>query len=108
MSNESTDSDDDYWKRRAIQDQTGRCADCGKYILHEMYFDFYREVRIDWDTERCVCACEKCDIVPDKYGDCECEFCSICESYVPDVVSFEDEYRLTICKACALGKRASE
>ena len=107
MSSESSDSDDDYWKRRAIQDQTGRCADCGKYILHEMYSDFYRGLRIDWDTERCLCTCEKCDIVPDKYGDCDCEFCSVCEDYVPDVVDFEDE-DLSICKACALEKKASE
>jgi len=107
MSNESTDSDDDYWERRKIQDQTGCCADCGKYILHEMYSDFYRGLRIDWDTERCLCTCEKCDIVPDKYGDCDCEFCSVCEDYVPDVVDFEDE-DLSICKACALEKKASE
>jgi len=107
MSNETTDSDDDYWKRRAIQDQTGRCADCGKYILLEVYFDFYREQKIDWETERCLCTCEKCDIVPDKYGDCDCEFCSVCEDYVPDVVDFEDE-DLSICKACALEKKASE
>ena len=107
MSSESSDSDDDYWKRRAIQDQTGRCADCGKYILLEVYFHLYREQKIDWNTERCLCPCESCDTVPDKYGDCECEFCSVCEDYVPDVVSFEDE-DLSICKACALEKKASE
>jgi len=103
MSNEGSDSDDDYWKRRAVQDQTGRCADCGKYILREVYFHLYREQKIDWKTERCLCTCEKCNIVPDKYGDCECEFCSVCEDYVPDVVGFEEDF--TICKACALEKK---
>jgi len=103
MSNESSDSDDDYWKRRTTQDQTGRCADCGKYILLEVYFHLYREQKIDWKTERCLCTCESCGIVPDKYGDCECEFCTVCEDYVPDVVGFEEG--LTICKACALEKK---
>ena len=46
--------------------------------------------------------CEKCS-TSEKY--CECEFCSVCENYVPDVVSFEDG-DLSICRECAL--KASE
>lgn len=46
--------------------------------------------------------CEKCS-TSEKY--CECEFCSVCENYFPDVVSFEDG-DLSICRECAL--KASE
>ena len=117
---------EEYWRKRAIQDATGRCADCDKYILNEMYFDLYDAPRsgarvgaqpsqgyaeIDWETERCLCACEQCDILPNKLGECDCEFCCVCEDYVPNVGYFplaghvlenspRPEEEFTICEEC--------
>ena len=115
MESESRVLDDNYWKRREIQEKTGRCADCGKYILHEMYFDLYDAPRtkgkhsyaiIDWETERCLCSCDACDVIPNKLGECDCEWCSVCEDFVPNVVG-EEEF--TICKKCITEKKnASE
>jgi|SRR5210317_1650899 hypothetical protein len=94
------------------KEETGLCQDCGKYVLNEMYFHIYNtegHKEINWDKERCLCTCEECGILPDKQGSCDCEFCSLCEDYRPNVDYFpiegyviennpRDEF--TICEQC--------